>query len=106
MLLDDPGNIRGLNEHLAFYSTMRSFAGELDGPLLEITNGRTDRWKNVYRLKSPNLGLHYYGHYGVHNEDCYFSKITGCRHEFFGANFERYPYSVGDSGLKISHFSD
>lgn len=106
MILDDPGNIRGLGSEIAYFSTMRSFAGEPGGQLYEIKQGRTDRWKNIYRLRSPDLGLHYFGAYGAVNEDCYFSKITGGQHNFFGDDFTRYPYKVADSGIRISHFSD
>lgn len=105
MLLDDPGNIGFLGEHFAYTTDLRTFAGEPDGQLYEIV-GRSPRWKNVYRLRNPDLGLHYFGHYGAYNEDCYFSHITGSAHEFWGDEFHRYPYRVGDSGIKILHYSD
>lgn len=106
MILDDPGNIGFLGDAPAYTSSMRSFAGEPDGQLYEIKTGRTDRWKNIYRLHKPDLGLHYFGAYGAANEDCYFSKITGNEHVYRGSDFASYPYDVKDSGIKISHFSD
>lgn len=106
MLLDEPGNIGFLGDAPAYTSSMRSFAGEIDGPLYEIKTGRAEAWKNIYRLHNPDLGLHYFGAYGAHNEDCYFSKITGNKHEYLGSDFAAYPYEVKDSGIKISHFSD
>ena len=106
MILDSPGCIRYLGDHHAYFSRMRSFAGEPCGQLYEIIRGRGARWKNIYRLKNPDLGLHYFGHYGAKNEDCYFSKITGLDHDFYGQQMEKYPYSVGDSGIRILHFSD
>lgn len=118
MMLRDPGNIRGLGRSLAYYTHIRSFAGDPCGKMYEIAEGRSRVWKNVYRLQNPDLGLHYFGHYGASNEDCYFSKITGDRHEMplktgkageFGANaweMGGYPYVVMDSGIKIDHYSD
>lgn len=106
MLLDDPGAIRSLGDAVAYTSSMRSFAGEPGGPLFEVKTGRAERWKNIYRLRRPDLGLHYFGAYGSVHEDCYFSKITGREHVFRGARFTDYPYEVKDAGIKISHFSD
>lgn len=106
MILEDPGNIRGLGEELAYFTHIRSFAGEPNGQLYEIKDGRAELWKNIYRLKNPDMELHYFGHYGAQNEDCYFSKITGNEHDFYGTDLERYPYVVGDSGIKVLHFSD
>ena len=106
MILEDPGNIGFLGDAIAYYSTMRSFAGEPGGQLYEIKSGRSPFWKNIYRLRSPDLGLHYHGHYGHVSEDCYFSKITGAEHIHVGDAFEQYPYEVKDSGVKIAHYSD
>lgn len=105
MILMDPGNIRNLGENLSYFSNMLSFAGEPGGKLYQIS-GRSQKWKNVYRLRNPDLGLHYWGHYGAQNEDCYFKEITGDEHAFHGNKFEKYPYAVGDSGIKINHYSD
>ncbi len=90
---------------VALTTSMRSFAGEPDGPLFEIV-GRQPKWKNIFRLRNPDLGAHYYGHYGVHNEDVYFQKITGDEHIHYGEHMDLYPYEVEDSGLEILHFSD
>lgn len=105
MLLDDAGELGNLGEHLAYFTHLRSFGGDPGGPLYEI-KGRAERWKNVYRLRNPDMGLHYFGHYGAWNEDCYFKQITGRTHEFFGDEMDRYPYKVGDSGIKLLHYSD
>ncbi len=117
MILDEPGNIGFLGDAVAYTVNVRSFAGEPDGQMYEIKTGRTDRWKNIMRLKNPDLGLHYWGAYGQDQEDCYFSKITGSKHELHlkprvpgelvrGIDFAAYPYEIKDSGIKISHFSD
>ena len=105
MILDDPGNIRDLGAYHAYTTNLRSFAGEPGGDLLEV-QGRGERWKNIYRLNDPDLGAHYFGHYGAWNEDFYFSEITGKEHIFHGQNFDRYPYRVGDSWVKVLHYSD
>lgn len=93
------------SDGVAFSTHMRSFAGEPGGQLYEIS-GRGDGWKNIYRLRNPDLGAHYFGAYGAANEDVYFRDITGDSHEFHGEKFDRYPYEVHDSGLEILHFSD
>lgn len=85
---------------------MESYAGDPGAQLYRIEAGRSKAWKCIYRLHNPDLGAHYYGDYGVHNEDVYFSEITDTDHQFHGKNFENYPYEVADSGLKIHHFSD
>lgn len=84
---------------------MRSFAGEPGAQLYEI-KGRGEAWKNVYRLRNPDLGAHYFGHYGHSAEDVYFSEITGAEHAHHGSNFSAYPYEVVDSGIEVLHFSD
>jgi len=91
---------------LAYTTSMTSYAGEPGGQLYRITSGRMAPWKNIMRLKSPDLGLHYWGHYGSKNEDMYFSAITGDGHEHHAASFEEYPYPVDDSGVHIAHLSD
>lgn len=105
MILDEPGNLGSLGAYHAYTMNMRSFGGDPDGPLFEIL-GRGQKWKNIYRLKNPDMGLHYYGHYGAVNEDCYFKEITGKEHIHFGQDFTRYPYRVGDSWVKVLHYSD
>lgn len=101
MLLEDPGGLRSLGDRIAYSTGMRSFAGDPYGELLEIIEGRAETWKNIYRLRNPDLGLHYFGDYGSANEDCYFSEVTGEEH-----NISNLPYEVGESGIKILHFSD
>jgi len=87
---------------LSHYVSMRSFAGNPRGEILEIINGRTDKWKCILRNK---FGLHYHGHYGVGNEDMYFKDITGNEYALY-ENFESYPYPIKYSGIKINHYSD
>lgn len=84
---------------------VESYAGNPDGDIYKIL-GRGDRWKNIYRLRNPDLGAHYFGHYGAWNEDTYFSEITGDSHEFHGSNFNAYPYPVHNTGLVVRHYSD
>lgn len=96
-----------LGDGLAYTHGMKSYAGEPgESYVYEILDGRAKRWKNIMRLRNPDLGLHYFGHYGAHNEDMYFKEITGDHHEFLGTNFQHYPFKVEDSGLAIAHFSD
>ena len=105
MLPENPEALKRVGtDGVAFYTHMRSFAGNLDGNLLEIS-GRGGIWKNIYRLRNPDLGAHYHGSYGAGNEDVYFSDITGDEHKPY-AKPELYPYEVRDSGLRIMHFSD
>ena len=89
----------------AMLTHMRSFAGEPGGDLYEI-KGRGEQWKNIYRLRNPDFGAHYFGHYGAHEEDVYFSDITGEEHKNHAPFWDRYPYEIEDSGLEILHFSD
>lgn len=100
-----PGDFIKLDGAVAASVKMRSFAGEPDGQLYEMM-GRGTNWKSIARLNNPRLGAHYFGHYGVHKEDVYFSAITGDEHEHHGSDFSKYPYEVVDSGLEILHFSD
>lgn len=90
---------------VALTTSMRSFGGEPGGDLYEI-HGRGTQWKNIYRLRNPDLGCHYFGHYGALEEDCYFSAITGDEHIHHGQQFEKYPYEVVKSGIEVLHFSD
>jgi len=85
---------------------IKSYAGEPGEDIYEIVEGRVKRWKDIYRLKNPDLGAHYHGFYGATDEDIYFSEITGTEHEFFGEDFEKYPYPVFNSDLVIRHYSD
>lgn len=90
---------------IAATCNMRSFAGEPNGPIYEI-EGRGTKWKNIYRLRNPDLGAHYFGSYGAHNEDTYFSEITGTDHDHYGQDFSLYPYAVHHTGIEILHYSD
>lgn len=85
-------------------TSVRSFGGEPGGKLFEMS-GRAKEWKHIYRLRNPDLGCHYFGHYGAWNEDCYFRDITGDQHYLYD-DFNDYPYSIAKSGLEILHFSD
>lgn len=107
MIVDNPEQIARVkdSDSVAMSVGVRSFAGDPGGPLSEII-GRANRWKSIYRLHAPDLGVHYFGNYGAWNEDCYFSEITGGCHKFYGDDFGKYPYIVDDSGLKVLHFSD
>ncbi len=91
-----------LNGPTSYSSIIKSFAGEPFDSLHEITEGRTDRWKNIM---TNGLGLHYHGHYGAENEDMYFKDMTGSEHILF-KNFASYPYEVKDSGTVFNHYSD
>lgn len=84
---------------------IKSYAGEPNGDIYEI-KGRGEKWKNIYRLRNPDLGAHYHGSYGAQNEDTYFTEITGSNHEHFGQSFNKYPYKIHDSGLNVLHYSD
>lgn len=108
MACENPEAIRDFEwkSGIAAYTSMRSFAGEPGGEIKEIVTGRAEKWKNLFRHKNPDLGLHYHGWYGSADEDCYFREITGDEHKHHGEAFHRYPYHVFDSGLKLLHFSD
>ncbi len=101
----DASAIRNLGKSTAYFSSIRSFAGEPGGKLFEFTEGRTDKWLHIYRLNNPDLGAKYHGHYGASNEGVYFEAITGDEHILY-KNMDLYPFPVGNSGLNIMHFSD
>ncbi len=90
---------------VAMTTRMKSYAGDPGGQLYEI-QGRAEAWKNIYRLRNPNLGAHYFGWYGAANEDVYFREITGEDHLHHGSNLHLYPYQIDDSGIEVMHFSD
>jgi hypothetical protein len=97
MILVEPGNLGNLDKNVLAYTVgMRSFAGEdMD---LEITKGRTDKWKTIMRNK---FGLHYHGWYGAVDEDMYFDFQP---HRLLPPN--EYPFKVEDSGAKFWHFCE
>ena len=107
MWIENPERLKEIKDSpgIAMSTKMISYAGNMD-ELRRIETGRDNRWKNIYRRNNPDLGAHYFGWYGAHNEDVYFSSITGDKHEHFGNDFHLYPYEVADSGLIIHHFSD
>ena len=101
------GDFKKLGDALAYTTTKISYGAErIDDQIYEISEGRADKWKDVMRRRNPDLGLHYFGHYGANNEDTYFREITGDNHEFHGKSFDKYPYEVMDSGVVMAHFSD
>lgn len=106
MIVENPEQFAVLKDSpgIAMSCDIRSFAGEPGGDLLELS-GRSEHWKNIYRLRNPEMGAHYFGHYGAWNEDVYFHDITGNDHKLYN-DHSRYPYEVIRSGLKIMHFSD
>ena len=108
MTCENPWDVQEFakKDGIAAFTHMRSFAGEPGEEIKEIVTGRADKWKQIFRLRSPDLGAHYHGWYGSADEDVYFREITGDEHKYHGINFDRYPYPVIDSGLKILHFSD
>lgn len=106
MVILEAGDPSKLKDAIAGSCVMKSYGGEPNGQLFEIVQGRADRWKNIYRLRNPDLGAHYHGWYGAANEDVYFSEITGSAHDFHGPHFNRYPYPVIDSGFVLAHYSD
>lgn len=101
----NPEAVKNIKDGISYFCHMESYGGEPNGQLFKLS-GRAEKWKNVYRLRNPDLGAHYHGFYGAANEDTYYSAITGDEHKFHGEAFEKYPYEVQDSGLKIMHFSD
>jgi glycosyltransferase involved in cell wall biosynthesis len=85
---------------LAWYCDITSLA--LDGRT-RITQGRARHWKHMHR---NTLGLTYYGAYGSQNEDFYHTDITGDDYRHHGTNFDRYPYEVANSGVRINHYCE
>lgn len=99
----DPSSINKTSGRAYCYSVaMRSYAGDPLGKVFEFEKGRAKAWKSIMQ---NGFGLHYYGHYGAHNEDMYFGQITGNSHELF-SDFKSYPYAIKDSGFLMHHFSD
>lgn len=104
MIASKVPDLPNISECIAASCKVRSFGGEPGKELYEI-HGRCDAWKNIYRLRNPDLGCHYYGAYGAWNEDCYFRAITGDQHILY-EDFSSLPYGVEDSGIELLHFSD
>lgn len=102
MILTDPGILahRDRMHEKAYYVNMRSFAGEdLD---MEITKGRSDKWKLIM---FNGFGIHYAGYYGSQEEDMYFRAITGDSHVLH-TDMNKYPYGVADSGIRLNHYCE
>lgn len=97
---------------VAGITKIRSVAGEPDGELKEIVKGRNKTWKNIYRLRNPDLGAHYAGWYGAWNEDVHFTAYDGDNDEIFydgehvGCEYSRYSFPVDETGITTIHFSD
>ena len=98
MLVTEWGNLP--DDALAWWTNVTSFAGDFS---TVITKGRCDKWKNIHAKK---FGLHYFGGYGSQNEDFYHSDITGKSYRHFGTEFQKYPFAVKDSGVKINHYCE
>lgn len=106
MFVSNPEQFMKCKDNAAFAMSckMRSFAGDPGGQLYEI-KGRGEAWKNITRIRNPEMGAHYFGWYGAYNEDVYLSEITGEEHNIYD-DFTKYPYLIDDSGIEILHFSD
>lgn len=102
MILANPGAFKDRKDWTAkaYYTNMRSFAGE--DMNLEIVAGRGSKWKNIMQNA---FGLHYWGAYGSDHEDMYFREITGNQH-LVHKNMRLYPYRVEDSGMDIWHMCE
>ena len=83
---------------------MKSFAGNPGGDLYEIA-GRNKTWKNIHRLRNPDLGAHYHGWYGAWDEDVYYSEVTAGDHTLYMDTAD-YPYEVVESGIEVCHYGD
>lgn len=101
-LIPKAGECEGVAQSVKMFS----YAGEPGGKLYRIEEGRSNSWKNIYRLNNPDLGAHYHGWYGSASEDVYFSAITGKEHNHHSSDYKHYSYDVDDSGLIVHHFSD
>lgn len=108
MWIENPERFQAIRQFVgqAMSMHMTSYGGEPGKQLYRFKAGRCETWKNIYRLREPDLGAHYHGWYGAADEDVYFSQITGDAYSFHGPDFSRYPYEVDDSGIKCHHFSD
>lgn len=101
MLVENPDKILSMPEKaLAWFVYMTSYAKDMK---TIFKTGRAKSWKNIHRKK---FGLHYYGEYGSQNEDFYHSAITGQSYKHHGEKYGLYPFTIMDSGLKVSHFCE
>ena len=100
MIVTNPEAILSVPESLALYTNITSYAKDFN---TKIIQGRATRWKNIHK---KTLGLHYYGGYGSQNEDFYHKHITGESYDHYGTSFERYPFRVLDSKIKVNHYCE
>lgn len=101
MLVTNPESILSIPEGpLAWWTEVTSYAGDFN---TVISKGRATKWKNIHARK---FGLTYVGGYGSLIEDMYFSEITSKTYKHFGEEFYKYPYAVGDSGVKVNHYCE
>lgn len=106
VVLKDLGTFNDHKDAQAFTTRMHSFAGDPGGKVFKFVSGRAKTWKNIFRLKNPDMDAHYVGAYGAPEEDVYFKAITGDEYHYRGENYSLYPYKVTDSWLEVLHFSD
>ncbi len=101
MLVTNPEAIAEMPKNpLAWYTHITSYAGDFQ---TVITKGRVTRWKNIHAKK---FGLHYFGKYGDEVEDFYHKAITGTAYKHHGTAFNKYPFVVADSGLRVNHYCE
>lgn len=100
MIVTNPEAIENKNDSIALYTNITSYAKDFN---TKITSGRATKWKNIHRKR---FGLHYYGGYGSQNEDFYHSEITGFDYSHHGEQFNRYPFRVSDSGIRVNHYCE
>lgn len=101
MLVTKPHEVRdSLGTGLRYNVKVRSIAGEHYN--LDISEGRTDRWHNIYRRAH---GIHYYGYYGSRDEDFYFKDITGTEHTPFDIMYPK-PYMSYTTSIDVIHFCE
>lgn len=104
--IKDFGTMNEQKESQAMTTRMHSYGGEPGGQVLKFTEGRQKTWKNIFRLKNPDMDAHYVGFYGAPEEDVYFRAITGDEHRYYKDRYHIYPYKIVDSWLELMHFSD
>jgi glycosyltransferase involved in cell wall biosynthesis len=101
MICTNPEAIATMPPHpLAWFTRLTSLAGDFE---TVITKGRATEWKNIHAKK---FGLTYHGAYGSQNEDFYHTAITGKTFVHHGSAFNKYPFIVGDSGLRCLHLCE
>lgn len=104
--IKDIGFYKEHKESQALTTRIHSYAGDPGKQVYKFTSGRQNTWKNIFRLKNPDMDAHYVGHYGAAEEDVYFKSITGDEYRYYKHHYHLYPYKVTDSWLEVMHFSD